>query len=140
MISGPTGASQQVQHASTAVAIARHDTLVGLVAGYFKLNGALCGIGSAYAWLTLVVSAILPFHWTAPARFVAVGASIGTMLCFANLRTARLLQDGRRAGAVLALLYFAATLAGVGHRGLSWTAVLGSVGLVLTASVWKYLD
>lgn len=120
--------------------IAPNENLIGLVAGYFKLNGVLCGIGSAYAWLTLVFSAILPFHWSAPARLVVLGASIGTMMCFANLRTARLLQDGRRAGAILALLYFAATLAGVGHGRLDWTVVLGSVGLVLTASVWKYLD
>ena len=118
----------------------RHQNLIGIVAGYFKCNGVVCGIGSAYAWLTLVVSAVLPFHWTAPARFVALGASIGTMMCFANLRTARLLQERRRAGAVLALVYFAATLAGIGRSGLNWTVALGSMGLVLTASVWKYLD
>ena len=111
-----------------------------LVAGYFKLNGVLSGIGSAYAWLTLVFSAVLPFHWSAPARLVALGASLGTMMCFANLRTARLLEQRRRSGAVLALLYFAMTLAGLGRGSLDWTLVLSAIGLVLTASVWRYLD
>jgi hypothetical protein len=129
-----------IQYAARQGVIQASDNLITLGAGYFKLNGILCGIGSAYAWLTLVVSALLPFHWSAPARFVALGASLGTMMCFANLRTARLLEDRRRSGAVLAFLYFAATLSGLGHSGLDWTVALGAVGLVLTASVWKYLD
>lgn len=136
----PPDAVDVVPHVALPAVIPPHENLVGLVAGYFKLNGALCGIGSAFAWLTLVFSAILPFHWSAPARFVALGASVGTLMCFANLRTAQLLEDGRRSGAVLALLYFAATLAGIGHNGLDWPIVLSAFGLVLTAIVWKRLD
>ena len=123
-----------------AGAIPRGRSLIVPVAAYFRLNGILCGIGGAYAWLTLASSTLLPFHWSAPGRFVALGALLGTMMCFANLRTAHLLEEGRRSGAVLALGYFAATLAGIHHGGMDWTVILGSLGLAFTASVWKYLD
>jgi hypothetical protein len=116
------------------------DARIGAVANYFTLNGVVCGIGASFAWLSLIVSAILPFHWDAPANQVFLGAVLGTMMCVANLRTAHLLGERKRSGALLALGYCAATLAGIGHSGFSIGVVFSAIGLVFVASLWKYLD
>ncbi|HEX4682514.1 MAG TPA: hypothetical protein VH277_07400 [Gemmatimonadaceae bacterium] len=113
---------------------------IRLVGGYFSLSGVLGGIGASFALLTLAASLIPKISIHLSTGAVLEAALIGAVTCWANLRTAWLLRARRRTGAYLAIVYFALMLANVGGAASIAPIALGTIGLILTATIWKYLD
>lgn len=113
---------------------------INLVASYFSVAGVLCGIGAGFAALTLISNLLPLVKAPLPVPLVIESAAAGAITCAANLRTAQLLRDRRRDGAYVALLYFALSLFSVGRTGSMFTMIIGMLGLLLTATVWKYLE
>jgi hypothetical protein len=108
-----------------------------LVAGYFSLNGFLCVLALVIEVVALAFKG--EFHVASPVNSWAFGTTIAVM-SWASFHTARLLRHRRRAGAYTALLYFAGTIAAMARGGINAGIALSVIGLLLTASVWKYLE
>lgn len=113
---------------------------INVVAGYFSLTGVLCGIGASFAVLTLLAAQLPKITIPLSIPLVIESAAAAALSCAAGLRTADLLRDRRRSGAYLALVYFAFSLFSVGRAGSMFTIVVAVLGMLLTATVWKYLE
>jgi hypothetical protein len=116
------------------------ETRINVVAGFFSFTGVLCGIGASFAALTLLSNYLPLIKAPIPEALVLESTIIGAVTCAANLRTAKLLRGRKRAGAYLALIYFAISLFSVGRTGSMFTMAVGVLGVLLTATVWRWLD
>lgn len=113
---------------------------INVVASYFSAAGLLCGIGASFAALTLLSNFLPLIKAPLAVPLVIESAVAGAITCAANLRTAQLLRERKRTGAYLALFYFALSLLSIGRSGSMFTIVVGVLGLILTLTVWKYLE
>jgi hypothetical protein len=112
---------------------------LGVVSAYFTLYG----LASAAVTIGVVAAVFLPrlgWHITPSNPWIAIpGAALMT---FGFFRTTRLLRQRRRAGATLAAVCVAASLAASFYtRDVSWIS-LGAplLGLGLLASAWRHLE
>src|SRR4051812_25731913 len=112
---------------------------LGVVSAYF----ALYGLASAAVTIGVATAVFIPrlgWHITPSNAWIAIPAAALMTLGF--LRTTRLLRQRRRAGAQLAAVCLAASLAAsIYSRDSNWIS-LGPplLGLALLASAWRHLE
>jgi hypothetical protein len=110
-----------------------------VVSAYFQLAG-IGGVLGITAIASSIVLPRFPVQTTPSNAFVALAGA--ALMTFGFFRTSRLLDERRKAGALLAALCFAGPLVGYvsGAAPSLGTLIVAGVGLSLVGSVWRHLE